>query len=320
MRINIIYKDNKIILETSKKYINLDELFATLREKYAIDNGKRLLLLSENIIYREDEYIHHNHILESNLPKSKEDFVLICLDDYKCFPYKQRDLHLNDPKYSKENLIMKATGASNPIKHDKKIKPRTRLLRNNFFNDFDMSNIIGYQRYDMLANLEEDNRSDDSSSEQVDTGIINRYGIPTLLGRIRERDSSQPNELSLYATSSTVREEDINRLVNEMGFPDNSVRIALRMTRNNLNRAVDLLLNNPEELTEENVQSNQNRQAPSIFQRNQAAPQNINNSSSNVRRDNLNINTLLNSNNIHRSVGIPRNFDQTSNHNLIYNK
>jgi hypothetical protein len=338
MRINIFYKDDKIIIESSKKYINLDELFLILREKYAIDNEKRLILLSETIMYKEDEY-HHNHILESSLPKSKEDFVLVCLDDYNNFPFKrQSNLHSSDSKYSKENLIMKITGASNPIKQDKKIKPKGRLLRNNFFNNFDMSNLIGYQRYDILSNIEDENRSDDSSSEQVDTGIINRYGIPTLLGRIRERDHDQPVELSLYAASSSVREEDINRLVNEMGFPDNSVRIALRMTRNNLNRAVDLLLNNPEELTEENLQNNRNNQnnqnnsannnnmnnvnntirnPQSIFIRNQSSNQtNSNNNSLSVIREN----SIANNNSLNRSAaGLPRNFDDRSNYyNLNY--
>jgi hypothetical protein len=207
---------------------------------------------------------------------------------------------------------MKVTGASIPIKQDKKVKQRGRLLRQNFFNNFEMSNLIGYHRYDILSNVEEDVRSNYDDVEHDGTGTVPRYNIPTLLGRIRERDSNRPNELSFYATSSSVREEDINRLVNEMGFPDNSVRIALRMTRNNLNRAVDLLLNNPEELTEDNLQITRPPQA--LLQRIQAATQTTNNNGP--------LGTSIESNiistNINRNTNISRNFDERSKYYFIF--
>jgi hypothetical protein len=111
----------------------------------------------------------------------------------------------------------------------------------------------------------------------------------------------------MWATSSVIREEDINRLVNEMGFPDNSVRIALRMTRNNMNRAVDLLLSNPEVLNEEIFQSNRPAQGlQEMLNRNQTSSTQINNSSLDNNSDNNN------NGNQNRTQILRRNYNERS--------
>lgn len=306
MIINIIYQDDKIIVDSTKKYVNLDEIFSMLRDKYAIENNKRLILLSENVIYREGEYNPYN-LLESSLSKSnlKEEFVLLSFEDYSKQAVR-KELNKGDPKYSMENMIMKVTGASNPICTDKKMKSRGKQLRKIFLINIIISNAIGYPRYDILSDLDEEIQSDESSSGNVEGGILHRYSIPSFLGRIRERDSNQPVELSMWATSTAIREEDINRLVNEMGFPDNSVRIALRMTRNNMNRAVDLLLSNPEVLNEENLQSNRPAQGlQELLNRNQTSSAQINNSSLDNNNDN-------NNNNQNRTQILRRNYNERS--------
>jgi hypothetical protein len=64
---------------------------------------------------------------------------------------------------------------------------------------------------------------------------------------------------------NAVREEDVRRLVNEMGFEEGRVRIALRRTQNNVNRAVEYLLNNPEEIDLRDEHNNRNRVIPDFF-------------------------------------------------------
>jgi len=303
MRINIIYKDDKITIDSTKRTIDLIELFDKLRNLYEIENDKKLILLSESITYKENEFTNNKQINEANLSKNnlKEEFVLMCLDDYENVAYKSQ-VDPNDTKYTKENLIMSVTGASEPIKLEKRIRPKGRLLRTNILNNFDMNNLIEYQRLGG-SDLADDDRSEESLLGNIDIEIANRYNaLPSLLGRMRERDSDQRVEYSFYTTSSSVREEDINRLVNEMGFPDNSVRIALRMTRNNINRAVDLLLNNPEELTEENIELSRPQQ--SILQRSHAA---IQTNASSLNRE---IPSIVN-----REIG--RNYDERSNYTIL---
>jgi len=75
------------------------------------------------------------------------------------------------------------------------------------------------------------------------------------------------------ATSSSrapihVRQSDVDRLVREMGFEEGRVRIALRHTRNNVNRAVDILLNGPENIfnQDESEVSNREREEPAELQ------------------------------------------------------
>jgi hypothetical protein len=139
MRINIIYQDDKIIVDSTKKYVNLDEIFTMLRDKYAIENDKRLILLSENVIYKEGEYNPYN-LLESNFSKSnvKEEFVLLCFEDYRKHEIR-KEFNKGDSKYSIENMIMKVTGASNPICPDKKTKARGKQLRKIFLNNIVIS-------------------------------------------------------------------------------------------------------------------------------------------------------------------------------------
>lgn len=105
------------------------------------------------------------------------------------------------------------------------------------------------------------------NSDSAPARIISRPSFDVSIDRVESLSR-------LYrATSSSraaihVRQSDVDRLVREMGFEEGRVRIALRHTRNNVNRAVDILLNGPENIfnQDESEVSNREREEPAELQ------------------------------------------------------
>jgi hypothetical protein len=103
---------------------------------------------------------------------------------------------------------------------------------------------------------QDQNTSNQTNSNSSNNGVFRMNRIPHFFDYF---ENPYTHSSRLFNRSNSVaREEDIRRLVNEMGFDENRVRIALREARNNVNRAVDLLINGPEEIFLENSEG-QNR-------------------------------------------------------------
>jgi hypothetical protein len=238
MKITIIYKDEKLVLTplNSKNLFGMSEIFKLLREKYKIDGEERLLLMGENGVYNEED----DDEIDSNILKNskKEEFVLIKLNNFS---------GVSDKIVSetKEDLIMKATGAKEVLKINKVSRQKSRMLRTTLSSISGFGNIFPMQQIELFAE-ESSHNSENENSESL--GFI-QPRVQTFLGRIREREV-RVGGFSAIINPLAIREEEVNRLVNEMGFPDRAVRMALRISRNNVNNAVDLLLNNSEELIE----------------------------------------------------------------------
>jgi hypothetical protein len=124
-----------------------------------------------------------------------------------------------------------------------------------------LPNIVFSRRGQSILQTESQRNQDQNTSNQSNlnsssNGVFRMNRIPHFFDYF---DNPYTHSGRLFNRSSSVpREEDIRRLVNEMGFDENRVRIALREARNNVNRAVDLLINGPEEIFLENSEG-QNR-------------------------------------------------------------
>lgn len=308
MKISILFQDDKIVLDTSKN-IKAKEFFKFIRKKYNIVEEKKLILVGETTTYDENEKeekvidageVKEGYSQKENSVKTKKaEFILISVEDFE-----KSKVWENKLVASKEELIMKATGAESMIKVERKKKKTARgnyyggmigfdsflsrriaPFQSIFYNPFDypeeepsdleegqsesgvnflnnpgelVSNPIGV-RYRFLGRNrfrdlerrptteERLNRPNRAGTESTDL-LVSPLLLENTENSERANESVSLNPFSLHYPPVSIRQEDVNQLVNEMGFEETRVRTALRITRNNLNRAVELLLNGPEDV------------------------------------------------------------------------
>lgn len=250
MKVTIKTSDEDLILDSISS-IKIKDIFKFIRARYSIPDNKYIILIGENKEINELDVLFQGNELTEN--EKKTDFRLLILHNYNKSESDENDI----TGEKKEELVMKMTNAKEPIRLDKQrsmkrdrgyylgmgSSPLIRLMErsNNLnsvimpliepddvevdlFSDFLDSSFIPSRRY--LNFYQEEPRND---NERGVYPIIRNRPI------VRREVAFEPNA------------ESVQRLI-EMGFPENRARVALRMTRDNLLRATELLVNSPEEL------------------------------------------------------------------------
>jgi hypothetical protein len=188
--------------------------------------------------------------------------------------------------FEHDDILANSQWGFQPYSYHSNIASNSRFLgraraRDRIENDFTNqdSNILNFAR-----------RANENSSETQQDIQINSSS------NLRATSSNQilnqnMNRLMSRAQTIHVRQEDVNRLVNEMGFEESRVRYALIFTRNNVNRAVEILLNGVEHVNQESdaqLNSNINNRSLLIDNTESINQPNIANQNSNFLEQTIN--------------------------------
>jgi hypothetical protein len=224
MKLNIIFEN--IVLSTNiSKEIKVKDLIASLKECPAINTSK---LDIENYFFKlmDDKctIVGEEEILEA--PEGQEKtFHLISLIT--------KTNQQSEPKLELDQLITKVTGGkTNLAKINKKnpsssVDSRLQMLEqiaNNFSQFQNMNHIPGLQnRVNEINNL---------------TNILRSMINDDLVNVDFQSRPSRP-----APQENVVPDQNMLNQLKDMGFPEEQCRRALVMSRNNISRATDLLIN-----------------------------------------------------------------------------
>lgn len=248
MKITIIYKESKIIVEYSSS-IKVKDLIKGIRPKLAIAEVKQLTLFNDK-----KKFDCNDLITEEN---QKQEFVLVVTETYNITKVEDSEINTR----SKEELIMLMTDATESLKIEKPLLNRARYRSaryGHFIRSVDFNPFLTALYMPMMSLNEENDE------------LLNVMPDNFPLEAVRSRSIPHPTQMIHRQPNPEV----IARLT-DMGFPEERVRVALRMAMNNANRATDLLLTMTEEMFLENSNSNQEQNIQTQIQ--QAQPENSNN-------------------------------------------
>jgi hypothetical protein len=312
MQISIGFENEKFLIDSSKN-VKVKDFFNFIRKKYNTNEHNKFLLIGENQMF--DENLLENEILtlptinsspiRQNLNsnflkagqnlnnKSKIDFVLLSIDNYdeekeeksqiNNFSFSEESKNHSNSILSKEDLIMKVTGADEPIKLDLRRNLKRRpAIRHNYFGNFMGLNFLPrgdnlrYNPFEPnLWNAEEDLSEDEeplvdmnnqgeiiNTNSQAESSLNDQN---TFLGRPRERDRNPSEILSrrsrLY---QSLFFSPISTSINANTGVRNIISTSVQNLNNQINENSSHILNSG--LTNENdpIQSDINYSAPSF--------------------------------------------------------
>ena len=206
MKINIILENSSIKTVISKS-IKVKELLNHLKKSLPELIKTECFLMDEKGILPEDEII--------NLIQEEKNLFIINKIIKK--PHNLESIQIED-------LISQATDASSKLKVNKLKRTGPLIDRVSILEQM-MNNTVSSLNSNSLGNR---------------TAQLNQ--IQSLLRTLME----QPSELipqSRPVVQNVVADENLVNNLKEMGFPEDRCRRALIISRNNINRATDMLLN-----------------------------------------------------------------------------
>ena len=201
-----IYADNQKIITEIPPKLTVEELLSELKNNLGKEN-KSLILLNSNF----EPMKNKDPVISSTNKNSPSKYFLI-ESIIQNNPIKTEKIEINEKI---ENIIMKNTGAKKPI-----TRQQPRVIPPHGLAFFDILNNNNNDRANRLFNLfqilEENN-------------FIIRG----------------PNINEINNNPVEVNEQHLRELI-DMGFPEDRARHALINTRNNISRATEILLGEPD--------------------------------------------------------------------------
>ena len=206
MKIEIYFLNTKLITEI-KKDIQVKDLLYDLKQYFSALSSNFILFDQNSIQLKDSDII-------SAKKGTQLKFYLM-----KSCPNK-KNLILSDKKEKSNdkinNLIMKCTGAKKPL--DMKVQAPLYQNRFRFLDIFDNNNNPQENPLDRLLNIMQ------ALEENNQIGIIGRP------------NNNNNNNIQIEADEQALRE------LQSMGFPEDRARQALINSRNDINRATEILL------------------------------------------------------------------------------
>jgi hypothetical protein len=261
MKVSIIYNDHLLVTKLNHS-VKVSELLYNLTTSPKLDfsslkNGYELKLMDENEKILDDSYLIKFEKNDESKSKNQifseieneRRFHLIALQKYR--NKLKKDENLEGETRDLEELIMKVTDAKTKIKAVQNNQSRFRGYSHFNANNANVEPIPvnnlargGAMRELLQSMMANSNLSQGSGGTANLQQILN-----TLLAQGSELENSlnvqigggnrQSNNSSLQVEPN----ENMLKDLKEMGFPEDACRRALIMSRNNLQRATDILLN-----------------------------------------------------------------------------
>ena len=203
-----IYADNQKIITEIPPKLTVEELLSELKNNLGMEN-KNFILLNSNFELMKNK----DPVISSTNKKSPSKYFLI-ESTIKKNPIKTENIEINEKI---ENIIMKNTGATKPI-----TQQQHRLISPHGLTFFDI--------------LNNNNNNNDGADRLLNLFQLLEENNFIIRG---------PNINEINNNPVEVNEQHLRELI-DMGFPEDRARNALISTRNNISRATEILLGEPD--------------------------------------------------------------------------
>jgi uncharacterized UBP type Zn finger protein len=223
MKLNIIF-DNIVLSTTISKGIKIKDLIASLKESSALSTD----LQNENSIFQ---------LIDEKYTFAGEDEILQPQENHeKTFHLISSRVKLcqqSEPRLELDQAITKVTGGKTNLPKNNKKNPSSSVdsrlqmleqIANNFSQFQNMNHIPGLQnRVNEINNL---------------TNILRSMISDDLVNIDFQSRPSRPAQ-----QQNVIPDQNMLNQLKDMGFPEDQCRRALVMSRNNISRATDILIN-----------------------------------------------------------------------------
>lgn len=216
MKVNLICGD-KVIETGLHRNMKVKEIINCLKNseiyKTIANKDSELLIMDEAANFIDDEEMIRFE------ERSQKSFYLVSKPIYK------RGTEKTIPTVDLEDTIMKVTGAKTKLKKEAKKRFNQDSLQDRFQLLEQMTNSLGILQTNnpLLQNR---------------VSEINHFR-----DLLRSMMVEMPHRVQVQSTQPVVPDENMLAQLKDMGFPEESCRRALIMSRNNISRATDVLIN-----------------------------------------------------------------------------